>query len=343
MSLQIIALHLLRFLGGFAIAQRLTRKRLRILCYHGFALGDEHEVLPHVFMRPQKFERRLQILRKRRLPVIPLAEAIKRLNAGTIENAETVITFDDGWASNLSVAMPALARFGFPASIYVTTEHLSARNEVFNVALFYMLCRSPRPTLSLADIDSRLRGSFEIAGDRARIASAVIAETERVFPELLNRQNLLAPIAEQLGMDLKEVLAEGRFDLLDRAQLAELWRQGLDIELHTHTHRLPDTTFDDMAREVLQNQDALRAILGSQQQHLCYPSGRYSVQHLEWLAQLGIASATTCDPGLNPSGTRVLALRRYLDSEHVSDIVFEAEICGIRDLARDFRSMVSAR
>ena len=129
-----ILFHCTRLLGGFALAQHLTRRQLRILCYHGFSATDEHVVNPYVFMRTQTFERRLRILQRRQIPVLSLEEAITKLRAGTISTAETVITFDDGWASNLAV-MPILQRFGYPVSIYITTEHLSAGTEAFNVAV----------------------------------------------------------------------------------------------------------------------------------------------------------------------------------------------------------------
>jgi peptidoglycan/xylan/chitin deacetylase (PgdA/CDA1 family) len=335
--MQVVALYIIRLLGGFSVAQYLTRKRLRILCYHGFSLGDEHEVLPHVFMRKETFDRRMHIRRSRRVPVIPLDDAVKRLRAGAITNAETVITFDDGWASNLTIGANILEQFRYPACVYVTTEHLNAGTEVFNVALFYMLCRSHRQTLDLNKIDPRLSGSYEIAPDRIATTSAVVKEVERAIPKLRDRQALLRPIACALGIDLDQMLSDGRFRLLDRGQIAQLSSRGLDIQLHTHTHRLPDTTFGAMANEIEQNRAVLKEILGTPQTHLCYPSGEYSERHIQWLPRLAISSATTCDPGLNVSHTPALKLKRYLDSEHVSDIVFEAEICGVRDLARALR------
>src|SRR4029077_9557593 len=113
-SVQAILFYLIRAVGGFSIARHLTRKRLRILCYHGFAIGDEFRVLPFMFMRRETFERRMQILRRRRVPVITLDAAVKGLRDGSIENAETVITMDDGWASNLTVGLPIVERHGYP-------------------------------------------------------------------------------------------------------------------------------------------------------------------------------------------------------------------------------------
>src|SRR6185369_15687797 len=119
-AVRALVLQLARSLGAFAAAKFITRKRLRILCYHGFSLGDEYQVAPFMFMRAATFERRLAILKRRGVPVIPLDVAVEQLKRGAITRAETVITLDDGWESNLSVGLPVLKRYGFPACVYVT-------------------------------------------------------------------------------------------------------------------------------------------------------------------------------------------------------------------------------
>lgn len=337
------ALHGARLLGVFALARFLTRSRLRILCYHGFSFVDEHEVMPHVFMRRETFERRMQILKKRRIPVIELDDALNRLKAGNISNAETVITFDDGWASNLSVAAPVLEAFHFPACIYVTTEHLQTGAEVFNVVLYYMLCRTSRSILKLEGLDPAVDGTYSLEQEPVVVQRSIIAAVERVFPALSDRQRLLVPIAAALGFDLGKILEGGRFQLMHRGEIEAMQRRGFNIELHTHTHRLPTESFEQTQDEIVRNRHALLEILGVEKNHLCYPSGEYSPRQLEWLPQLGIASATTCEPGFNDRKTDILQLRRYLDSEAVSDISFEAEICGLRELARIIRWRLSAK
>jgi peptidoglycan/xylan/chitin deacetylase (PgdA/CDA1 family) len=331
-----ILLHCARLSGAFAIAQRLTRARLRILCYHGFSVTDEHVLTPYVFMRPQTFERRLRILRKRRMPVISLEEAITRLRAGTIASAETVITLDDGWASNLAV-MPLLRTYAYPSCIYITTEHLSAGTEAFNVMVIHLVHASRKASVTLRDIHPRIDGEYPIAQDPAAAATALIAAALRI-PSLQERQRLLAPLAAALGIDYAEFTGGGRFRFLSADEIRTIAKLGASIQLHTHTHNLPDDDFDAMAHEIRENQSAIEGLTGIRPIHFCYPSGKYSARHADWLSRLGIASATTCDVGLNDSSVPTLFLRRYLDSESTSDIEFEAEITGFRELLRNLRS-----
>lgn len=329
--------HSIRVLGGFAIAQRVTGKQLRILCYHGFSVTDEHVLAPYVFMRPQTFERRMRILHKRGVRVISLDEAVAKLREGRIANCETVITMDDGWASNLTV-MPILESQGYPVCIYITTEHLCASTEAFNVAVAQMLHRSKRSTAVLRGIHPQLDGDYQISPDPARAAAKLISAAEGI--ELSARQRLLAPLAASLGLDYSAFMKGGRFQFLTTTELKELAQRGASIQLHTHTHSLPDDSFASVAQEIQLNRSAITDVTGVVPTHFCYPSGKHSPRHPAWLAQLGIASATTCDAGFNDSSTSPLLLKRYLDSEATSDIEFEAEIAGVRELLRRLKSLL---
>jgi peptidoglycan/xylan/chitin deacetylase (PgdA/CDA1 family) len=343
-TLRSIALHALRAVGGFALARQLTRRQLRILCYHSFAVRDEHRDAPYMFMRAATFERRMRILKTLGLPVIPLEEAVAKFQRREIGDCETVITLDDGWATVLTVGAPILERYGFPASIYASTEHLTAGSESFNIALAYMVRRSGRRTLTLAGVHPQLDGVYEIGESPDKAVLAMIRAAERSLP-LAERQRLLPAVARTLGFKLEDVFDGGRFRLLAATQIQELHRRGFDFQLHTHTHPLlPECDFESLTREITENREALRRLTGATARHFCYPSGVYRADiHPAWLRQLGIASATTCDPGLNEAGGPVMMLHRHLDSESSTDIEFEAELCGVMELARRARSRILGR
>lgn len=340
-SLRFVLLHILRLFGGFALARRLTRGQLRILCYHGFSLGTEYRASPYVFMRATIFERRMRILQKLRIPVIPLEEAVDRLHGAALVDAETVITFDDGWESNLTIGAPILRHYGYPACIYVTTDHLHSGTEAFNMALAHMVHESPKSIVALRNIHPILDGDYELKTDPLATVRTLLDRAIRVAP-LPDRQRLLRPIAEALGLDYVKFFANGRFRLLDGDQIRKLALMGVSIQLHTHTHTLPDDSFDSVANEIEQNRAAIRRLIGLEPRHFCYPSGKHSPQHPEWLARLGIISATTCNAGFNRPTTPLLLLNRYLDSELSSDIEFEAEIVGVREVLRRIRARFSA-
>ncbi len=286
-----------------------------------------------MFMRPGTFRRRMEILRRNLIPVVSLEEGLRRLNNKTVRHGETVITLDDGWASNLTIALPILEQFRFPACIYVSTEHLSSGTQAFNVALYYMIYKSQRRAITLYGVHPAVDGSYDLT-DPA-VATAQIVQAAEATLSLEERQHLLPSLAHSLGVDAADVFKDGRFTFLNANQIKQLAERGVAIELHSHTHRLAADSFDSVASEISLNRDALSQILGRQPNHFCYPSGVHAEAHPEWLARLNISSATTCDPGLNPYGTSPMLLKRYLDSDAIDDIVFEAEVCGLRDIVRN--------
>src|SRR5262249_5330720 len=89
--------------------------------------------------------------------------------------------------------------------------------------------------------------------------------------------------------------------------------------------------------EIAENRRLLEQVVSYPLEHFCYPSGVYGLHQAEWLAALGIKSATTIEPGLNYSDTRRFALRRLVDGGPVSNIEFAAEMSGFMEVVRSFR------
>lgn len=324
---------LARMTGLFALSQHITRKQLRVLCYHGMSVGDQHVFMPFLFMRAATFENRLRVLKKRGVAVVSLDEGLARLRQGTNTNAETVITIDDGWKTTLTIAAPLLKKYGFPACLYITTEHLESGADVFNVVLQYLIWRSKHESLVLKNVHPALDGTYNL---RESVVTSVlgIIDAARRNLSLDERQRALAAVAEALEVDLVEVLREGRFGLIDENEIRGTLGTGIDIQLHTHTHQLPEESFEAMRAEIETNRTIVERILGGPRNHFCYPSGKYHSEHPAWLGKLGVASATTCDAGMNDPTTPLLLMKRYLDRDDFSDLEFEAEIAGFTELAR---------
>ncbi|MEG1327567.1 MAG: polysaccharide deacetylase family protein, partial [Janthinobacterium sp.] len=61
------------------------------------------------------FERQLRLLKRFYTPM-PLADAVQRLQDGSLPPRAACITFDDGYADNAQVALPLLRRHGMHAT-----------------------------------------------------------------------------------------------------------------------------------------------------------------------------------------------------------------------------------
>jgi peptidoglycan/xylan/chitin deacetylase (PgdA/CDA1 family) len=331
-------LHMLRGLGLFRLAQFLTRRRLRILAYHGFAFGDQHEFEPFLFMRESTFRRRLEILRKRRLSVIPLDTAVRRRDGGANGAVEAVITIDDGWSSTLGVAAPLLERFGYPATLYLSTRHAVEGTPVAPVVLGYMFWKRNETPLVLQGVHPSVDGSYEFTShDHARQG---VLEEKIARLDSAAQARMLQQVADRFGFDMSSLTADRRFQFIAMDDIGTLAKMGVDTQLHTHDHFLPDGV-GEFREQLERNRNLIRMHKpGEPPRHFCYPSGRYSDKHAQWLAELDILSATTCDSGMNRAGENPYLLRRFLDSDNISEIEFEAQLSGVFEIAGLLRALV---
>jgi polysaccharide deacetylase len=114
------------------------RNQLLILCYHGISQDDEHEWNPGLFMRPQLFKSRLEILKQGSYRVLSLSEGLDRLAKSSLPPRSVVLTFDDGMVNFRSHALPILRKYDYPATVYLRTDYCDYRRPVFPPVCPYM-------------------------------------------------------------------------------------------------------------------------------------------------------------------------------------------------------------
>lgn len=335
-----MALYALKAVGAFWIARRVTRRKLRILCYHGFSIGDQHAFAPILFMRREVFRGRMALLRSRNFRVVTLTHGLALLRSDAVHQGEVVITIDDGWKSTLNVAAKALMDFGLPACLYITTYYAQRPADVFNVVVRYLLWKTELREVIIDGVHPAINGRHQVRDDPDAVAMNWINAADQFF-NWQQRQDLLVMLCRSLALDPDQVLEQSRFSLLDEAEVARCRHFGIDVQLHTHRHSLPADSFDAMAFEVNENRRVLELAKKATCTHMCYPSGVYDSQHVDWLRRIGVDSATTCDPGLNSPSISPYLLKRHLDRDDASDIEFEAELCGVTDIARIVRSFLT--
>lgn len=325
-----------KYLGLFAIARKLTARDLRILCYHGASLADEHAFRPGLFMHPDTFENRMRLLADKRYPVLSLENAVEGLAKGELPAAATVITIDDGWLGTYRGMAPSLRRHRFPATLYIATYYLEKQTQNLGVALAYVFWRSDAGTIDIAAIDERLHGTFDISKpDQCSNATETILRYAEHLGSAEARQQILRKTCEAVGYDWRRLEAERLIGFMSADEARELPASGIDIQLHTHRHRLPDSSLEDMREEIEDNRAALNRIVPGEFRHFCYPSGRYTPWHVEQMEAVGIDTATTTKPGFNRRKTLArYELTRFLDSDAFSQLEFEAEMSGFFEIIR---------
>lgn len=332
-----------RGIGLFHVARFMTRRSLRILCYHGFSLQDEHQFRPKLFIRPQTFAQRMRYLRENGIPVLPLTLAVERTASGDLPDSATVITVDDGFHSVFQEALPVLRENQLPATVYVTTYYVERQNPIFRLVVQYMFWKTECRHLVTRDFLSGSIDGLDLSNTEARdswmwefirFGETQCGETER--------RTLCEGLGKRLGIDYADLVGNRTLSLMTAEEIRALVADGIDIQLHTHRHCFPNEQ-ESALRELQDNQNALERITGRRCVHFCYPSGLWSEEQWPWLRNFMVQTAVTCEPGLNSPATPTLGLRRFLDGENISQIEFEAEICGFAEILRSARALLRSR
>lgn len=337
-DLKLVLLFVCRSLGLFRLTRWLTRDKLKILCYHGFALDDETRFRPKLFISGERFEQRLQAIRRHGLQVLPLDEAVERLYAGTLPKNALVITIDDGFHSVATVAAPKLRQHGLPATVYVTTYYVENATPIFRLVVQYMFWKTGQRQLRLAGLPWAADGLVDL-GDAAQADKtlwACIRHGEANCSEA-QRVELCRQLGELLGTPYETIQRARILHLMTPDEIRGLAGAGLDVQLHTHRHRFPGDDHEQALREIADNRRAIGQWVEGERRHFCYPSGLFEPRHFEWLDAMGVKSSTTCLPGLNAATTPRHGLRRFLDGENIHALEFEAALSGFSDLLRSLR------
>jgi peptidoglycan/xylan/chitin deacetylase (PgdA/CDA1 family) len=273
-----------------------------------------------MFISKSTFLNRLRFLRSRDFNVIRLEEACNILEGrNSILQHSVVITIDDGWYSTFSDMLPLLRQFSMPATIYCDTENLLSGLPVANVMARY------------------LRKIHLRKGELPEDAEAEFIRATDLTKPIEQRNEAVAAFAAALKIDLIPYIASRNFAYMSPHELRIAQLEGFSIELHTHRHSLHSFRREEITDEINLNRRALSSILGNPDtsfRHFCYPSGVTNESAEPVLRELRISSATTLEPYLVRSSANPLRLPRILDGEHLTELDFEAEMCGVGHIFR---------
>jgi peptidoglycan/xylan/chitin deacetylase (PgdA/CDA1 family) len=313
------------------------RQRLLVLCWHGLSNDDEHLWRPGLYITPQLFRRRLEILAELGCSVLSLDDALIRLWAGDLPPRSVVITFDDGFNDFAAQALPILREFGFPATLYLTTYHVDDQHPLYNLTVSYLLWKSAGPGRRLpngASIGNRVEAELS--------AQAMAREAIRDGLSTTEKDNRARELASFLGHDYDKWCAQRMLCLITAGQVRNASDSGVAVEAHTHRHRTPDD-LDLMTRELRDNITRIQQITGRRPVHFCYPSGVYNANYFPLLKQEGFRSATTCQRALATRKGHRYMIPRWLDNQMHTESYFKGWLMGLRPLLERSSAVLSMR
>lgn len=238
--------------------------------------------------------------------VLPLAEAIARLQSGSLPARAAAITFDDGYADNLHNAQPVLQRHGLTATVFVATGFLNG-GRMWNDVVIESVRRTPLDMIDLGAIGLGAIAVGGVAEKRAAIARLIPALKYLPADERAER---VARVAEASRADLPDD------QMLTTSQLRQLAACGIGIGAHTVSHPiLARITERQARREIADSRAELEAILGDRVGLFAYPNGKpgedYLPEHVAMVRELGFDAAVSTAWGAARVGTTPYEIPRF--------------------------------
>lgn len=224
-----------------------------------------------------------------RFNCLSLPEAVEQLARGKLPPRSLIVTFDDGYLDNLTLALPILRKYAVPATVYIATGLINQDS----LPWWY----------ELEDLIASTQGfSFQWRGEALQVPTTDTESKRQAFDKLNPMLKLMDPVEQARFMGL---LREGSIthtqqqaQFMNRRQLMELAADPLiTIGAHTH-HHLALSTLNDirLRHEMIRSRELLEAWLSRSVEHLAYPYGGHrhaSTREFQAADELGFSSAVT--------------------------------------------------
>lgn len=313
-------------LGVDAMARRTGLPSLLIVCYHG--VRADESASRHWLLLPQSaLERQLRWLRTA-YDVLPIDEAIARLHAGEARRPMAAITFDDGYRSNATLALPLLQSLGLPATIYLTTGHVDSGAMLWTTWLDLVLQgrAAPPPWLS--------ERCAPVAPDpKEALKRLPSAEREAVLARLREEVESDARVQSNVERHAPD-FAMLTWDEVRSAAASRLLTFGGHTLSHPIVSRLAD---DDVGREIGMSMDRVAREVNAVTRTFAYPNGRaidFDQRAVDAIRRHGGTAAVTTIEGINRRAHDAFALRRLVVGDRdIDDAMFRLRAAGLWSVA----------
>jgi peptidoglycan/xylan/chitin deacetylase (PgdA/CDA1 family) len=299
---RVIVWRFLKSLAG-AISPAGPRARLSILIYHR-VLAQPDPLLP-TEPDASTFAWQMEMLAEY-FHVLSLSEAVEHLQNGTLPARAASITFDDGYADNIKVALPILQQRGVPATFFIASGYLDG-GRMWNDTIIEAVRLASGGIL---DLNWLTLGHLPIATLEQRYRAILTLLSKLKYTSKEERQRKVAAIADMVGAELPD-------DLMMRAEdVRALAASGMEVGAHTVSHPILNSISDEQGHyEIESSRQRLAEITGRPVHLFAYPNGKpgsdYDLRHVQIVRELGFRGAVSTAWGVATRSTNVLQLPRF--------------------------------
>ena len=278
------------------------RNKLIVLNYHRIRPNDPQ--FTTIFddgvynLDSDEFSRQIKWL-KNNTWVLSEKEILERYQDGSFTYPETsvpcvVITFDDGYRDTYTVAYPILKFYGVPATFFVATQMVDARQIPWWDVIAYLIKRCAKPSIRFDGRDFPL-------GDRKNQAIHYFQLMMKQEP-YEHTKYLLSDLSEACEVAPPDPDLQDK-EILTWPEIREMAQNGIAIGSHTHTHRVLSTLSPSFQKEeMILSKLILEKNLGQPVLSISYPVGEpqyITPETAKIAASCGYVLGYTTNTGVN--------------------------------------------
>lgn len=280
-------------------------KGASIIMYH--SVSDDGVFWDNV-VPSNLFERQIAYL-SRRYEIVPMSRLVDRLRSGQpVPKKWMVITFDDGYRDNFTVADPILRKYGATATVFPTLAPVENREPFYYDQIQIILDRTAVDQVCIKIGGRRLRLRIATAAARRdAILRLALAMRDQSYDE---RKKTIQEISDLCGVPVPSCDSF----YLNADDIVGLRFDAMDIGSHTLTHpNLAMLDAETLKRELGESKRRLEAIGNAPVAGLAYPFGQsrhFSEQVKAVAKEVGYEYAVTTRFGKVLAGADLYALPR---------------------------------
>ena len=285
--------------------------KLYIAMYH-YTRDLKHSRYPEIKgLDKELFKNQIEFM-KNSFNVVTMEQVLENIQGegmhGLPENA-LLLTFDDGYADNYTVAYPILEEYGLQGSFFIPGKTF-ATHQLLDVNKIHYILASADIYKLVDDLKKQMdyyRGSEyqyastdELFHDYAVANRFDIKETifvkrmlQTVLPEKLRKTISSNLFVKYVGV-IEEQLAYELY--MTEEQIRTIKRHGMFIGIHGYDHywlgNLPE---DKMKQDILMALDTLDEFIDRKQWVMNYPYGSYNQEVIRYIRQQGACIGLTTD------------------------------------------------
>jgi peptidoglycan/xylan/chitin deacetylase (PgdA/CDA1 family) len=304
------------------VRRKISKSQVAIIAYHRVSPNNDNWSLKPI--RPDNFEKQIVYFR-RNYEILSLENLSTLIKEGKrLPEKGITITFDDGYRDNYIYAYPILKRYQIPATIFLTTGHISSDKLFWWDKIGYIVNHTRMRRLCLNDL-----GDFPLPlGSKDLVVSKITEKLKRISED--RKTYLIEQLTKISKVDIPSGLAK-EF-ILSWNDIKEMTKNGINFGAHTVNHPiLANLPIQQAQWEIIESKKNIEEELCKEIDTFSYPNGSYldfNSEIIDFIKENKFICSVSISPQkLVSLNDDLFALGRILANEDFNRL--KMELCGL--------------